>query len=111
MFEASEAIQNARKSGWRKGLQADSFAIPGCCFVAILESACCKAIVEFSGSYDLHCFAAGDSRPALPQILSAAVLLGIAQTQCQTSSIFKRETTSDENQKSFRLLDVRESEL
>jgi hypothetical protein len=111
MFEATEAIQRARKSGWRKGLQADSFAIPGCCFATILESACCKAIVEFSGSYDLHCFAAGDSRPALPRILKAAVLLAIAQTQCQTASIFKRGTTSNENQKSFGLLDVRESEL
>jgi len=111
MFEATEAIQRARKSGWRKGLQADSFAIPGCCFVAILERACCKTIVEFSGSYDLHRLLQVTHRPALPQILSAAVLLAIAQTQCQTSSIFKRGTTSGENQKSFRLLDVRESEL
>jgi hypothetical protein len=42
MFEATEAIQRARKSGWRKGLQAGSFEIADCCFVATLASACCK---------------------------------------------------------------------
>jgi hypothetical protein len=60
MFEATEAIQRARKSGRRKGLQADSFAISGCCFVATLVSACCNAILPFT-----HC-SSFFSPPRLP---------------------------------------------
>jgi len=60
MFEATEAIQRARKSGWRNGLQADSFAISGCCFVTILESACGKAIAEFL-KFSRFALPAGDS--------------------------------------------------
>jgi hypothetical protein len=44
MFEATEAIQSARKIGRRKGLQAGSFGIAGGCFVATFASACCNAI-------------------------------------------------------------------
>jgi len=46
MFEATDAIQSARKSGRRNGLQADALALCGRRIAAILESAWAKAIVK-----------------------------------------------------------------